>query len=232
MNPLSQRRPSVRLTEHRRYLVDGAARVVEKCFVHCPIESDFVDSAECSRCGHCAARIESPGLATRIECVPPTIPRGRPADDGSASPNAGAMATRAITLSDRSVLCVRPDLSLSHASSHAVRIGARFVVAVDAAIRPLGALAFDDLQRLQQATPCARLVVGDVMRPLRLCLPADVSVSLATAALAQSSTEEAVLVAGEGEVVALLRSIDLLRWYAREDGYVVGEGADAFATPL
>jgi CBS domain-containing protein len=230
-NPL---RPSVRLTVHRRYLVDGASRVVEKGFVHCPVESDFVDSAECSRCGHCAARIETASHGACIECVPPTIPRGHAAGNGSASPGAGAMATRAIALSERSVLCVRPELSLSHAQNHALRRNARFVVAIDAAIRPLGVLSLDDLQRPLQATGAvtARRVVSDVMRPLRLCLPADVSVSLATAALAQSSAEEAVLIASEGEVLALLRTIDLLRWYAREDGYVVGEGLDAFARPL
>jgi CBS domain-containing protein len=121
------------------------------------------------------------------------------------------------------VLCVRPDLPIAHAASHARRTHARFVVAIDAALRPLGAIGLDDLDRIHQATHATRLVVADVMRPLRLAIPADVNVSVATAALAQSSVDEAVLVGNEGEVLALLRSVDLLGWHARADGYVIGE---------
>ena len=215
--------PSVRVTAHRRYLLEGASHIDEKCFVHCPVENAFVDAVECNRCGHCAARIESPGQATRIECVPPADSRTPAVAHGAASTECHAIATRAFDTCAQPVLCVRPDLPIAHAASHARRTNARFLVAIDAALHPLGVIGLDDLQRIQQAAPAIRLAVGDVMRPLQLALPAEVSVSVATAALAQSSTDEAVLVGNDGEVLALLRSVDLLRWHARADGYVIGE---------
>jgi CBS domain-containing protein len=129
--------------------------------------------------------------------------------------------TRALSLTERAILCVLPDATLVHVAAAVRRIGgAVSVVVVDDAVLPLGIVNRDTVDRAgRTAFSALRDSAGDVMHPVRVTQPTDVTISLASAAMAQADADEIPLVGSEGDVIAVLRSLDVIRWFAALGGY-------------
>ena len=224
---------TMRLSVHRRYVLDRQGQLHDEAFVQCPVEQEPVLLVECSRCGHCAARLADSHGAVMIDCVPPADAPGArqiaPVDRHPVSndPVSAASRTRALGFTVRNTLCVRPDMDLTHAAGAVQRIGSARVVVVDSEMRPLGVLANSEIERAGRvASSPYRLCAGDIMRPTRASLPTDVTISLASAAMAETGAEEVPLVGREGDVVAVLRAIDIIRWFATLEGYVLSSPVD------
>lgn len=221
---------TLRLSVHRRYVMDQQGQLRDQAFVQCPVEQGAVLLIECSRCGHCAASLSDLHGALMVDCVPPV---GEPAVRDSAvtpasnDPVSAAATTRALGLSCRNTLCVSVDADLIRAASAVHQLGVARSVVVDPDLLPVGIVADDVVERAgRSARGSGRVTAGDVMRPVQACLPTDVTVSLASAAMAQTGVEAVPLVTANGDVIAVFRAIDVIRWFASLDGYVLSEAVD------
>ncbi len=169
--------------------------------------------------------------ALLVDCVPPDgghAARATAQSPATNDPVSAAARTRALGLTCRNTLCVRADSDLVHTASAVHRLGTAHVAVVDPELRALGIVPDDAVERAGRGPAgTSRASAGDVMRPVRVTLPTDVTVSLASAAMAETGAEEVPLVARDGDIVAVLRAIDLIRWFASLDGYVLTESVDS-----
>lgn len=151
----------------------------------------------------------------------------------------------------RTVLCVRQDVSIEDVTRLLLERGLSGVPVVDERGKPLGVVSKTDLLRWRQedggtadATlplrvhddagggeyelgrgfheePLARATVAEIMMPLAFTLSEHASISRAAALLACERVHRVAILDDSGTVVGLLSSLDLARWLARQDGYVV-----------
>lgn len=63
--------------------------------------------------------------------------------------------------------------------------------------------------------------VGDVMMPLTFAIPDTATVSQAAALMAHEGIHRVVVTSSDDRVVGLVSTIDVLRWMAKADGYVM-----------
>jgi CBS domain-containing protein len=61
----------------------------------------------------------------------------------------------------------------------------------------------------------------DVMTPLAFTMPANASIARASALMALEGVHRVPVVAGDGKVAGILSALDVLRWLARREGFVV-----------
>jgi CBS domain-containing protein len=65
---------------------------------------------------------------------------------------------------------------------------------------------------------------GDVMRPMHFELPEDATVSQVAALMAYEGLREIPIVSVERKVVGIVTALDVARWLALREGYLVPEG--------
>jgi CBS domain-containing protein len=65
------------------------------------------------------------------------------------------------------------------------------------------------------------VTVRDVMTPLAFTLPESASIARASALMALESVHRVPVVSPAGAVVGILSALDVLRWLARHEGYVL-----------
>jgi len=66
--------------------------------------------------------------------------------------------------------------------------------------------------------------VRDVMTPLAFALPETASVARASALMALEGVHRLIVIDAQGDVVGILSSLDVLRWLAVNEGYVLPRG--------
>jgi CBS domain-containing protein len=120
------------------------------------------------------------------------------------------------------VVCVRADLALDALMPLLVEFSLRAVPVVDGAGRPVGVVSRSDLaEHLFQGESTAGRTVGDVMMCVAFTLCEDASLSHAAALMAYEGVHRIPVVSFEGTVVGIVTSMDVVRWLAQHDGYVV-----------
>jgi CBS domain-containing protein len=138
------------------------------------------------------------------------------------------------------VLCVRSDVSVDALVPLLLDNHISGVPVVDATGAPIGIVSKTDLVReryengdvleLERGEPrmrgfhdsgLARKVVADVMMAMALSLPEDATVAQASALMAYEGVHRIPVVCGEGKVVGMLSAIDVLRWLAHAEGYLL-----------
>jgi CBS-domain-containing membrane protein len=145
------------------------------------------------------------------------------------------------------VVCVRPELAIDSLIAMLIALDLRSVPVVDDAGRPIGVVSRSDLLRhwregetgvppLRAAGPYAGQgeylgggfhadqeseSVADVMMCMSFSLPETATLSRAAAIMAYEGVHRIPVVAADGRVVGLISSLDVVRWLARHDGYVV-----------
>lgn len=65
--------------------------------------------------------------------------------------------------------------------------------------------------------------VRDVMTPLAFTIPSSASIARASALMALEGVHRVPVVSESGKVVGILSALDVLRWLARSEGYVVAD---------
>ena len=124
------------------------------------------------------------------------------------------------------VVCVRSTLSTDELLAILVDFDLRAVPVVDPVGRPVGIVSRSDLlrraDRLQPDRSAER--VSDVMMSLAFSLPETASLSRAAAVMAYEGVHRIPVVSGDGKVVGIISSLDVVRWLARHDGYLVPDG--------
>ena len=165
--------------------------------------------------------------------------------EGPAGP---AESTPILEIMTRQVVQVAPDSSVDELTTILLERGISGAPVVDDKGRPLGIVSKTDLLRdhysrgdsvevpkmeLHRGGVEAPLdrglhvqpepgpTVRDVMTPLAFALPENASVARASALMAVEAVHRIVVVDEAGKVSGILSSLDVLRWLARTEGYVI-----------
>lgn len=124
------------------------------------------------------------------------------------------------------VVCVRADLGADSLISMLFALDLRSVPVVDDEGRPLGVVSRSDLLRRRRD---ARVqVVADVMMCMTFSLPESATLSRAAAVMAYEGVHQIPVVASDGTIVGLISTLDVARWLAQHDGYLVAGGAKLY----
>lgn len=153
------------------------------------------------------------------------------------------------------VVCVRADLGTDSLISMLFALDLRSVPVVDDEGRPVGVVSRSDLLRHwrddDDGTPPLRLVgpygdhgeylgpgfhtdvaaelVADVMMCLAFSLPETATLSRAAAIMSYEGVHRIPVVTSDGKVVGLISSLDVARWLAQHDGYLLPDRTPANA---
>jgi CBS domain-containing protein len=153
----------------------------------------------------------------------------------------GAIATPSIAglvpvtdIMRRNVVCARSDLPLGDLLDLVIDQNLGCVPIVDAAGVPIGMVTKRDLveqlasvvhegvlSRLVTRSPRrSPEIAEDVMLPVVITVDEQVTVARAAAVMAEQAVHHLPIVGTSGAVVGLLSSLDIVRWLARNDGFL------------
>lgn len=141
------------------------------------------------------------------------------------------------------VLCVRADVSVDALVPLLLKHGVSGVPVVDASGKPVGVVSKTDLLRERyengdtlelrasdardpagyHESSAGRWLVADVMASMTFSLPEDATVAQACALMAYEGVHRLPIVCAEGKVIGILSALDVLRWVATADGYLLGK---------
>ncbi|HLU67570.1 MAG TPA: CBS domain-containing protein [Kofleriaceae bacterium] len=231
----------------RTYAGNGAVTIATSVF--CPRRDRTMEVADCALCDHHEGLAAGPdGREPVLLCAHATaageVARRNFGIAGEPSP---ADRTRIGDVMTTDVICVREDVSVEAVSAMLLDRGFSGVPVVDVGGFPIGVVSKTDLLRERHGAageavlddggwdegdcglgeegfhlePVARATVGEVMMPLAFTLPEHASVSQAAALMAFEGVHRVPVVSEDGAVVGILSSLDILRWLARWDGYLV-----------
>ena len=130
-----------------------------------------------------------------------------------------ADAVRLGDVMERDVVCVSPDLEVGELRELLLERGISGAPVVDRNGRPIGVVSKTDV--LQACEPAGVRRVSDIMMPVSFKLTEAAPLGQAAALMAFEGVHRIVVVNAGGVVVGILTTIDVMRWLARESGYVV-----------
>lgn len=180
----------------------------------------------CLACVHANALISTPNGAAYLYCHDP---EGAEADvvhlPARVVPLYGAPSQ---SLADRTpvsvimtcdVACVRPDVGIAALTLLLIERGIDGTPVVDASGLPLGVVSKTDLVR-EGGT---NLTVSDIMTSLTFALPEAATISQAAALMAYEHIHRVPITGSDGTVIGIATALDVLRWMAKQDGYIMPE---------
>lgn len=158
-------------------------------------------------------------------------------------------ATPLADIMSKEVVCVRADVGLDVVRRLMVERGFGGVPVVDGDGKPIGIVSRADVLRADRengeveermrvtAQPSERadtglgpgfhvveppgLTAGDVMSPLVLSLHEGSNIGQASSLMAYEGVHRLPVIADDGQVVGILSSLDVLRWFGRRSGYLI-----------
>lgn len=231
-----------------RKIISGNAETAGHTTVFCPRRGTALGFAECMACEHCDGVVPSRnGGGAFLWC------RGAPATEPEipqrfiAAPLADRVPVRVAMTGN--VACVREDVSIETVTALLLERGISGVPVVDADGFPVGMISKTDLVRERyengetdqeplrvrtrratydlgdgfHAEPMPRATVGDVMMPVVFTLRESDSLSQAAALMAFEGVHRLPVVDVDGKVAGILSALDVMRWLAQHDGYLVPE---------
>lgn len=123
----------------------------------------------------------------------------------------------------RDVMCVTETMSTRELASLMLERNVSHAPVVDAEGRVVGMVSMSDLARASWARGPRAIsaTVADVMMPFAFTLGENASLARAAALMAYEGVGRIVIVEPGGKVGGVLGAVDVMRWLAREAGYVV-----------
>lgn len=220
---------------------------VSEISFYCPVRDRALSFEECLSCRHC--RADGAGARTDLVGCGDPLARRHSGEALLRSPRPRSLADRTPLwqVMRPCVVCVRADLGLDALMSLFVGFDLRSVPVVDETGRPVGVVSRSDLvdrwYESESTAPPTRAAgaagapgaclgdglhavpagqtVADVMMRIAFTLCEDASLSQAAALMAYEGVHRIPVVSFEGKVVGMLSSMDVVRWLAQHDGYVV-----------
>jgi predicted transcriptional regulator len=123
----------------------------------------------------------------------------------------------------RDVVCVAPDMDVATVTGLLLERRISGAPVTDAEGAPIGILSKTDLlQELHDGHDREQRTARDIMQPISFSLPQNETLSRAAALMAFEGIHRILVLAPDGKVAGLVSSLDILRWLARRDGYVLG----------
>jgi CBS-domain-containing membrane protein len=141
----------------------------------------------------------------------------------SPQPRSRAARTQLWQIMSHEVVCVRRDLDATLILPLLTALDVRVLTVVDDAGRPLGMVSRSDA--LQHGPAIAGATVEDVMMSMAFMLEETASLSQAAALMSYEEVHRLPVVSSEGRVVGVVSALDVARWLAQHDGYVVPDPA-------
>jgi CBS domain-containing protein len=231
-------RATVDLPIRSRRTYDADGEVEQHDTVFCPARGLSLDTATCLDCRHCLGASASAEPA--LVCMHPAA---RPTNDRRLRPVRMPSPAELTALSEimtRDVACVAADLSIEALGTLMLTQAISAVPVVDTTGRPIGIASKTDLVRWyhdggedETAAPTdgaelgmsTRTVpiasVADLMMPMAFTLTEDAPVAYAAALMAVEDVHHLPIVASDGRVVGIVSALDIVRWLAHHDGFVV-----------
>jgi CBS domain-containing protein len=187
--------------------------------VRCPARRESLSMVVCEFCARCEAIVvDRDGGPSQVVC------RTRPeaACDHAQRvrlPSAADRTPISAVMSSK-VMCVSGSVSAEALAQLFLErhIGAAPVVDDDGA--PIGVVSKTDLMRHQRVDEGARATAHDLMMPFAFTLLEDEPLSRAAAVMAVEDVHHLPVVGADGRVVGMISSQDLVRFIARESGYL------------
>ena len=152
-----------------------------------------------------------------IERPPVTTIRRRSEIDGMPTIAGLVPLTDIMT---RDVICARRDLEIEAVIDLVIHHYIGCIPVVDDDGSPVGMITKRDLvEHLAKVDPSPR-TAEDVMLPLALTLDDRATVGRASAIMALEDVHHIPVVGSNGTVIGIVSSLDIVRWLARNDGFV------------
>jgi CBS domain-containing protein len=161
--------------------------------------------------------------------------RGAPVEHAFACADADPDPARARTIADqvpvtqimsRETTCARRDVEVSQLVELMVQCRTGCIPVIEAPGRPVGMVTKLDLVERLFADEAAGglpgplpVTAGDLMMPLAITLGDHATVAHAAALMASENVHHVAIVDGEGRLVGLVSTMDVVRWLARNDGF-------------
>jgi CBS domain-containing protein len=176
---------------------------------------------ECLLCPSCSGlAVTDDGHHVVCELDPAEVAR-QPARRRARRPT-DADCTPLSAVMSADVVCVSDDLPIRTVVALLADRGFSGVPVVDSTGKPIGMVSRSDL--LENA---GSGLVRDIMMPIAFTLPQGASLSHAAALMAYENIHRVPVVAEDGTVVGIVSTMDIARWVAERDGYVVGRSTHA-----
>lgn len=194
-----------------------------KLTVYCERRGHSMSVEDCERCERCTDVVMDPtGHRSHLMCTgmddvaPSAEVAGR---IGKLYPQARAPVS---SIMARDVACVRPGVGLDELRAFFADRAMQDAPVVAADGRLLGMVSRLDLQRehAHGSAPSHELTAAGIMTPVPFTLRETAPLTQAAALLAYEGAYRLPVVSDENVVVGLLSALDLLRWFARQDGYL------------
>jgi CBS domain-containing protein len=225
---------------HTRTVVGSDPGAVRR--VSCPRRGHSVPLATCLQCEHCGeVSLRRSGESSFLRCTAGPEP-SEPTANGEPdwTPISSVMPTM--------LVCVRPELDVEALTRLFVEHGINAAPVVDEEGRAVGVVSKTDLLRFkheeagdcaEQASPqgCDWCSVGleqgfhiepvaegkvmDIMTPVAFTLSESASLARAAALMVFEGIHQVPVTGIQQEVVGMISSLDILRWFARKAGYVL-----------
>jgi CBS-domain-containing membrane protein len=217
-----------KLQIHVRRVVSGDGRLESANEIFCPQRDRTLPLSECEACDdYGGSGLELDGKRTYVLCrrltseSARTLRGARHAYVGRrVTPGQGSVGerTRISAIMTTDVLCVREDLPLVELKRLLFARGISGAPVVNERGEPIGVVSQRDLLSADENG-----VVTSAMTRLTFTLPDSASVSQAAALMSFEGIHRLPIVSEDGKVVGIVSSLDILRWLARVDGYLMPE---------
>jgi CBS domain-containing protein len=215
-----------KLEVHVRRVATGAGTITSEHEVYCPHRDRSLSVGECEKCGDYASSGVDP-LTGRsfVECKRLTVDSARSLRAARRAFIERRHAVEGVSQADRTpvtvimttdVLCVRENLSLAELRDLLSRRGYSGAPVVDVHGMLVGIVSTADLLHAPIEGK-----VADVMTHLAFTLPDNASISQAAALMSLEHIHRLPITSDDHRVIGLVSSLDIMRWQAEVDGYLV-----------
>jgi CBS domain-containing protein len=242
-----QRVPCLPLRNRRTLGADGEEVIAAT--LYCPVRERSVGVVECESCDRFHA-LEFERHVTSVMCHCETA-APTPAEEAVLRDALGGPPDPQTPLADimsKEVVCVRFDMDVQKVKDLLIERGFSGVPVVDDRGRAIGVVSRADVMRFEwdqdittetEMEPVtvkpsssdeiglipdhepAHVTAGDIMSTVVIALPENANIGQAASLMAFEGIHRLPIVSDEGEVVGILSSLDVLRWFGRRCGYVI-----------
>ena len=210
-----------------RVTASGDGDLVTVRAVYCLEEGRSIPLETCATCAHCeVVHMDDDNQSGEyIECQSTDgkdprdpVPATRRDAEWELTDRLGR--TEVVQVMNGSVVSARTDLSIDAVRALLLEREIGGMPVVDDGGKPVGIITKSDLLRTADATP-RPATVADVMTLVPLAISEHTTLSQAAAHMAFEGLHRLPVVSEEGLLVGILSAIDILRWLARLDGFLM-----------
>jgi CBS domain-containing protein len=242
----AQRRLPLRV----RTILGGGGEIQAEVSLYCPARETSLGIEACEGCARFGGlHFDKERRETSAVCGYEDTEQDRAARSTDVGGCATDASTPVAAIMSRDVVCVRPDVGVDAILALLVERSIGSIPVVDASGKPVGIVSKSDLLRAERDAagteeirspprrarpaeiepgchvfePSSR-TARDLMTPLVLSLHESSNIGQAASLMAYEGVHRVPVVSTDGAVVGIVSSMDVMRWFGRQSGYLIPEG--------